>query len=591
MKLTGIYVQNVLGLRSADILLARPVALFVGPNGSGKSSLQEAVRMALTGDTVRVSLKKEYSRLVTEGADSGQILVEAGSLSNSLVLPAGKPKREIAEDPRLPLVLDAQRFAHLSAPERRAFLYDLMGVKIGLDEMRTRLLDKLGLSGRTVPPAAAARLAAITPMLRAGFEAAQKEAGDRARGAKQAWRAATSETYGSQKGATWRPEVVPFDEAALRKAAGDRASLEDQIGELQQQIGAADAADAADTTARARATKIADLRNRAAGHAKAAERLQRAEAQVAEFLPKVEALRARAGMTPTGTECSCPECGALLRYLNGVLSAAAAAGSRDDDATASLPEYEQGLKTLQNAVASRKRDLDAANTAATQLRALEEDADDSDQAAARASADAARAELAALLERRKQLDTDIETMREIERRAAGAADLAKNAAALHDDVGAYDAIGDALAPDGIPADLLAEALTPVNEQLTDLASMAEWMDVTITPEMEILAGGRSYALLSESERWRVDALITATIARFSGLKLLVLDRADVVIGPERDRLLYWLDDLAQDGFIETALVFMSLKSPPGVLPGNIETFWVEDGYIAAAAQHLHQEVA
>ncbi|MBU9382069.1 AAA family ATPase [Burkholderia gladioli] len=588
MKLTGIYVQNVLGLRSADIRLARPVALFAGPNGSGKSSLQEAVRMALTGDTVRVSLKKEYSRLVTEGADSGQILVEAGSLSNSLVLPAGKPKREIAEDPRLPLVLDAQRFAHLSAPERRAFLYDLMGVKIGLDEMRTRLLDKLGLSGRTVPPAAAARLAAITPMLRAGFEAAQKEAGDRARGAKQAWRAATGETYGSQKGATWRPEVVPFDEAALRKAAGDRASLEDQIGELQQQIGAADAAD---TTARVRATKIADLRNRAAGHAKAAELLQRAEAQVAEFLPKVEALRARAGMTPAGTECSCPECGALLRYLNGVLSAAAAAGSRDDDATASLPQYEQGLKTLQNAVASRKRDLDAANTAATQLRALEEDADDSDQAAARASADAARAELAALLERRKQLDTDIETMREIERRAAGAADLAKNAAALHDDVGAYDAIGDALAPDGIPADLLAEALTPVNEQLTDLATMSEWMDVTITPEMEILAGGRSYALLSESERWRVDALISAAIAHFSGLKLLVLDRADVVIGPERDRLFYWLDDLAQDGFIETALVFMSLKSPPRVLPGNIETFWVEDGYIAAAAQHLHQEVA
>ncbi|NIF70979.1 AAA family ATPase, partial [Burkholderia sp. Ap-962] len=181
MKLTGIYVSNVLGLRAADIRLARPVALFTGPNGAGKSSLQEAVRMALTGDTVRVSLKKEYGALVTEGAESGQIVVEAGGLSNSLVLPAGKPKREIAEDPRLSLVLDAQRFAHLSATERRAFLYDLMGVKIGLDEMRSRLLDKLGLSGGAVPPAAAARLSAITPMLRAGFEAAQKEAADRAR--------------------------------------------------------------------------------------------------------------------------------------------------------------------------------------------------------------------------------------------------------------------------------------------------------------------------------------------------------------------------------------------------------------------------
>lgn len=62
MKLTGIYVSNVLGLRAADIRLARPVALFTGPNGAGKSSLQEAVRMALTGDTVRVSLKRNTAR-------------------------------------------------------------------------------------------------------------------------------------------------------------------------------------------------------------------------------------------------------------------------------------------------------------------------------------------------------------------------------------------------------------------------------------------------------------------------------------------------------------------------------------------------
>ncbi|MGU2419442.1 AAA family ATPase [Burkholderia cenocepacia] len=246
-----------------SIRLAKPVALFTGPNGAGKSSLQEAVRMALTGDTVRVALKKEYGSLVTEGADGGQIVVACGEQANSVMLPSGKLKRELAEDPRLPLVLDAQRFAHLGAAERRAFLYDLMGVKIGVDEMRARLLDKLGLRADAVPAPAAARLAAITPMLRAGFEAAQKEAADRARGAKQSWRNATGETYGSQKAATWRPAPVEFDEAALRKLTGDRAALDDRIGELQQQIGAADAAD---TAARARASKIADLRTRAAGY-------------------------------------------------------------------------------------------------------------------------------------------------------------------------------------------------------------------------------------------------------------------------------------------------------------------------------------
>ncbi|WP_334052139.1 AAA family ATPase [Burkholderia cepacia] len=588
MKITDIYVANVLGIRTADIRLAKPVTLFTGPNGAGKSSLQEAVRMALTGDTVRVALKKEYGSLVTEGADGGQIVVACGEQANSVTLPSGKLKRELAEDPRLPLVLDAQRFAHLGAAERRAFLYDLMGVKIGVDEMRARLLDKLGFRTDAVPAPAAARLAAITPMLRASFEAAQKEAADRARGAKQSWRNATGETYGSQKGATWRPAPVEFDEAALRKLTGDRATLDDRIGELQQQIGAADAAD---TAARARAAKLADLRTRAAGYSKAAELVQLADDQVAEFLPKVEALRVRAGAAPAGTECSCPECGALLRYLNGVLSAAAAAGARDVDAAAKLPEYEQGLKTLQNAAANRKRDLEAADAAATQLRALEDDAADSGAAAARESGDAARSELADLQRRRKQLDTDIATLREIERRAAGAADLAKQAAALHEDVAAYEAIADALAPNGIPADLLSEALTPMNERLVALAEMSEWADVTITPEMEIFADGRAYALLSESERWRVDAHIAAAISHFSGLKLLVLDRADVLVGPERDRLLYWLDDLAYGNQIDTALVFMSLKAPPGGLPEAIEAFWVEGGQVAPAAQHAIREAA
>lgn len=374
----------------------------------------------------------------------------------------------------------------------------------------------------------------------------------------------------------------------MRKLTGDRAALDDRIGELQQQIGAADAAD---TAARARASRIADLRTRAAGYAKAVELAQLADEQVAEFLPKVEALRVLAGAAPAGTECACPECGALLRYLNGVLSAAAAVGARDADAAAKLPEYEQGLKTLQNAAANRKRDVEAADAAATQLRALEDDAEESGAADARESGDAARSELADLQRRRKQLDTDIATLREIERRAAGAADLAKQAAALHEDVAAYETIADALAPNGIPADLLSEALTPMNERLVALAEMSEWADVTITPEMEIFADGRAYALLSESERWRVDAHIAAAISHFSGLRLLVLDRADVLVGPERDRLLYWLDDLAYTNQIDTALVFMSLKTPPGGLPEAIEAFWVEGGQVAPAAQHAIREAA
>lgn len=141
------------------------------------------------------------------------------------------------------------------------------------------------------------------------------------------------------------------------------------------------------------------------------------------------------------------------------------------------------------------------------------------------SSDAARRELATLMQRRKQLDTDIAAARDAERRAAAAIEITGKAFALYQDVATWEAIADAIAPNGIPADLLREALPPMNERLTMLAELSEWADVTITPEMEIFADGRAYTLLSESERWRADAHIAAAISHFSGLKRLVLDRA------------------------------------------------------------------
>ena len=56
MKITAIKTQNFIGARDVDVKLSKPICLFAGKNASGKSSLQEAVRMALTGESVRVSL-------------------------------------------------------------------------------------------------------------------------------------------------------------------------------------------------------------------------------------------------------------------------------------------------------------------------------------------------------------------------------------------------------------------------------------------------------------------------------------------------------------------------------------------------------
>lgn len=567
MKLTNIHLRNFLGIRAGDIDLHAPVALICGPNGAGKSSIQEAVRMALAGESVRVGLKKEYGQLLNEGADSGLIVVSAGAQSNSIALPAGKASTGIPADPRVPFVLDAQRFARLEVKDRRAFLFDLMGIQIGNDQVRERLLAR-GCDSK--------KIEAVLPLVRAGFDAAAKDAQGRATAAKGGWRAVTGETYGSVKAGSWTaptPEIGG-DPAQLEREAfeldKELAEASREAGDLQRQLGEIDAA------ARQRAHRqqqMDGLRTKADQLPKAQEAVTRAQGELDAFSPKVDALRAAAGGQAAGIPCTCPECGALLRFLAGQL-ATAASRVIDPEAAGRLPEYERSLTVLENALRSRMTERDAADTAAKQLRMLQQEA----AADAAGETDEPRAEieerLTGLQSAIGEAAKALEGIRAAQRALAQAGEVTAKAAQHHADVAAWEALADALGPSGIPADLLTEALDPINEQLSAAANESEWFRVGIEADMTITADGRPYALLSESERWRADAMIAAAITRLTGLRLLVLDRADVLVGAERDRLLWWLDDLAAAGEIDTALVFMSLKAPPSGLPEDIQSYWV-----------------
>lgn len=76
MKLTHLKISNYLGARSVDVRLDNPVTLFCGANGAGKSSILEAVRHAMTGESTRVGLKKDFNALITEGQEVGLVEIE-----------------------------------------------------------------------------------------------------------------------------------------------------------------------------------------------------------------------------------------------------------------------------------------------------------------------------------------------------------------------------------------------------------------------------------------------------------------------------------------------------------------------------------
>ena len=92
--------------------------------------------------------------------------------------------------------------------------------------------------------------------------------------------------------------------------------------------------------------------------------------------------------------------------------------------------------------------------------------------------------------------------------------------------------------------------------------------------MTITAGGRVYGLLSETERWRVDAVIGEALAQLSELRLLLLDRFDVLDLGGRGDLLGWMDELAAPGEIDTCIIRGTLKAPAAAPSAAFTVHWV-----------------
>ena len=572
MKIQSITATNIFGVQHVDVALTTPITLFAGHNGQGKSSLAQAVRMAMTGKPSRVSLKKDFGALVREGAKKGSAVVRfANGTEASVTVPKGEWVEEYPAHitvPRLEAVLEPGTFARMSADERRNFLFDLTGLRISQDAVRERLTRR----GCDMEKAEA-----VMPLLRTGFPAAHKGAAERATEARGAWKAITGETYGSQKAEGWEAPRPAFDADQLTTLREGTAKVEAELDSENQQLGALENAQ---SQADQHAERIDALREKAADVPRLLDLVERAHEDLADFKPRVEACREAATGESERPSMGCPECGSALIMVAGQLQHYTPPSKTPDrEAQQRLPELEKALGVLERTLSNRAQELETAQRAAITLQELESSPgihgpDQGDIERSRARRDALRESLADLRQQVAELES-------AERAAASADSITEQAARHHADVLAWVALAEAFAPDGIPGEMLADALNPVNGRLRQSADDTGWMQIAISSDMDITASGRPYALLSESEQWRADAMLAEAISTLSGLRLLMLDRLDVLDTQQRIEAINWLTLLAEDGDLETALVFATLKSAPGGLPAAITAHWMERGTIAA----------
>ena len=425
----------------------------------------------------------------------------------------------------------------------------------------------------------------IRPHLRAGFDAAHKEAQSKARDAKAAWRAITGETYGSVKAQTWQSTKPAHDGSQAKLAREELASAVKNVEQCVVEIAVMQSAAMRQAQ---QSDRIASLRERSKRYASIAAKLQKDEAALKEWQAKVEAEERLAGgkQMPTEPTYSCPSCGVVLRHdhASGAMVIFTAPPVVYPSEPGNLAKYRNARDLLARSVDNDKRDLADADLAAKTLAEIEDDK--SDQAPLPEEIDARKDKLSEARKEQTRLTGAVKALEADERAAAVADEKTDAARGHHRDVARWEDVAAALAPSGIPGELLAEALEPINERLLQSAEIAEWSPVDIQTDMSIVScvggvGGvksrRPYALLSESERWRADAMIAEAVSHISGVRLMVLDRVDLLDLAGREDLLYWLDGLAADGEIDTCLLFGTLKALPANLPEMVEAFWLENG--------------
>ncbi|HFI2197505.1 TPA: AAA family ATPase [Pseudomonas aeruginosa] len=576
MRITKLEITNFQGLRHAALDVSAPVLLVAGHNGAGKSSLLDAISHAFTGKPGRVAQKQHIGQLITEGAKKGEARVEwldeAGEVQAcGVALPSGKGS-PLADSPFLPFVLDASRFAALDAKDRRRVLFDLSGASTSPNQIAERLVAK----GH-----AAALVEKVKPLLRSGFPAAVEQAKAYASEARGAWKAVTGENYGSDKANGWEPEAPPaiVSEEELESARAELQATAQDLDEAQQTLGASKRAHA---DAQARASRIAALRETAALADRRRNKLATDEANQDEWSEKVMAAESAASGEPAHQPLTCPHCqGAVDLQAGQLVPHQPPAKVADPEAAKRLEEYRGYLASAQRAVANSQRDLKESEDAAAQAVALEAETAQAPSAEAiangeqainelRQARDASRAKLVALQEA-----LEAATQRE--------ASIAK-AQAAHQDVVAWTGMVDALSPTGIPAEILADAIGPVNDTLKRLAGIAGWSPVEISADIDVTFGGRLYDLLSESERWRCDTTIALAIATISGLRLVLLDRLDVLDLPSRNQAIALMRAMTSDREIDSVVVAGTLKEPMAKTPEWLQAVWIDAGQLVDQQQ-------
>lgn len=550
MKITT---ENYRGIKSASLALDG-IVLVAAPNASGKSAVAQAAGAVLTGQAVPIPgvLKSMAGMLVRNGASGGfaQLDAEGGTARVDWPRAALKTK---GEPPQISAIAAGiESFAYAEPKRRTEILIELLKAFPVFEDLRERFARE-GISEETAR-------AVWDTIDKQGWDAAHaqsKETGARLKGQ---WEAVTGERYGTKKAENFTPNEW---EPELASTSGEflTAALTDARDALDGMIAGA----AVDDAERERLQALADmLEERQVESTAASEELTRATEAHASALKASQALR-----NPTAQQLhECPHCKGALSIVGG--SVAAGTPIADEDVVKWNAAQEVITKSIEVGTAARAR-LNSARNAVSE-------------------SEAAGRQLASFVEG-NATHAQVQHARQAVTIAQGRLDAftcKTRADRLQNSIVQNAAIVSALDTTGVRQDKLNDAVHSfLGESVTPMASVAGWGAIEIAHDMSLSYSGRAWALLSESEKFRVRVLLQLAISLREGAAAVIIDAADILDKAGRNGLIKLLRNAALP-----ALVCMTIPTPEEVpnlkAAGLGESFWIRDGVMVSLSDYVNK---
>ena len=559
-------VRHVLGVRQAEVGL-EGINLIAGRNAAGKSSLLEALVCVALGEHAArgVTKKKDGAAIVHEASDIGSATLDWGTGQQRMVWPEGNLETvgEVRAGFGSALAIGATRWSRLDAKARAAEFSVRMKAEPGEEDLRAFLVDAGG------DPEAAGPL--YQRVLTSGWDAVHAKARETATEYRGAWQKVAGTTFGSEKAAKWRPASLLPDEPYTVEAT--QQELAEAKARLERLLEGA-AVDGAEV-ARLQA-EVADLEKLRAKDARLEAELAELDDATEKLLKERNALPAPPAPGEVPPSWPCPHCSKPLTI------------TRDANNRPTITAFDAGKKASREQLQRAAAAYTAADDAWSKSRRLAD--------AKRSESMDLRATLKAKLAAEKRLA-------DLDRREIVPADQVAEAkllvSRLEERLKAVTAMIEArqifntwqkmqpmiaaLAPEGCRAKRAGQAVAAFNERLAALCEKAKFPAVTLDTDLVAHLDGRPFDLLSESEQWRVDTMITLALAQIERPAFVVLDRMDLLVRDARPGVFHALLEVG----LPAVVAMTSPDNNPGTLPnlrkaGVGRTYWMDDGELKEA---------